>query len=120
VKRLRYLAEEGEPRAQFDLGYLYDKGQGVPQSDREALRWYVKAAEQGEPRAQYNLGLMHATGQGVPKDYVEAYFWLSLAARHGDKQAVEAREYLAEQMTPEQMAEAKKRAEAHERAAIRR
>lgn len=115
VKRLKYLAEEGEPRAQFDLGYLYDKGQGVPQNDQEALRWYLMAAEQGEPRAQYNLGLMYANGQGVPQDYVEAFFWINLAAAQGNKQALDARDYLDDKMTPEQIAAAKHRTEVHER-----
>ncbi len=115
ITRLRYLAEEGEPRAQFDLGYLYDKGQGVPQSDREALRWYRQAAEQGEPRAQYNLGLMYANGQGVTKDLVEAYVWVTLAAERGDKRAVDAREWLAGQMTPEQITEARERTRVYER-----
>lgn len=115
VKRLRYLAEEGEPRAQFDLGLMYDKGQGVRQDDQEALRWYRMAAEQGEPRAQYNLGLMYANGQGVAQDYVEAFFWINLAAAQGDKQALDARDYLDDKMTPEQIAEAKRRTEVHER-----
>ena len=64
---IQFLAHGGEARAQYDLGLMYDKGQGVPQSDAEAMRWYERAAEQGEPRAQYNLGLMHLNGQGVPR-----------------------------------------------------
>ena len=66
VVDVQFLAHSGEARAQYDLGLMYDKGQGVPQSDTEALQWYERAAEQGEPRAQYNLGLMHLNGQGVP------------------------------------------------------
>ena len=63
AKELEGLANLGEPRAQYDLALLYDKGLGVPQSDAEALRWYTRAAEQGEARAQYNLGLMYMNGQ---------------------------------------------------------
>jgi TPR repeat protein len=37
IQELRYLADHGDLRAQYDLGVLYDKGQGVPQSDHEAM-----------------------------------------------------------------------------------
>ena len=46
------LAEAGNATAQYNLGLLYDKGQGVPQDDQEALRWWRKAAEQGLAEAQ--------------------------------------------------------------------
>jgi TPR repeat protein len=70
AKELRYLAEHGDVRAQYDLGVLYDRGEGVPQDNHEAMNWYHRAAEQGEARAQDNPGLMlYANGQGVPQDY---------------------------------------------------
>lgn len=37
----------GSSNASFDLGSLYEKGEGVPVNLPEALRWYEKAAEQG-------------------------------------------------------------------------
>jgi TPR repeat protein len=107
AQELRYLAEHGDVRAQYDLGLLYDLGEGVPQDNHEAMSWYHRAAEQGEARAQYNLGLMYANGQGVPQDYAEGYYWISLAAAQGNVHAVEAREYYAAKMTPAQMARAK-------------
>jgi len=48
---------------------MYDKGQGVPQDYKEAVRLYRLSAEQGIAQAQYNLGLMYDKGQGVPQDY---------------------------------------------------
>jgi len=114
VEHLRFLAKSGEPRAQYDLGYLYDKGQGVPQSDEQARKWYELAAEQGEARAEYNLGLMHLNGQGVKPDIVEAYYWISLSAAQGDKQALDARDYVTDKMTEAQLVEAKTKVRAHE------
>ncbi len=108
IEELRDLAERGEARAQYDLGLLYDKGQGVPQSDKEAFHWYHRAAEQGDARAQYNLGLMHVNGQGVQRDYVEAYYWIDLAAEQGNKPALDARDFLLGTMTSEQIARAKR------------
>ena len=107
VQELQYLADHGDLRAQFDLGVLYDKGNGVPQSDHEAMNWYRRAAEQGEARAQYNLGLMYANGQGVSQDLVEAYYWISLSAAGGDVHAMDARDYYAEKMTLEQITQAR-------------
>ncbi len=106
--KLHELAIAGEPRAQYDLGVLYDKGQGLPQSDQEARRWYSLAADQGKPRAQYSLGRMYLNGQGVPADPVVAYYLISLSADQGDKQAVDARDYVSDKMTSEQLTAAKR------------
>lgn len=106
AKELEGLANLGEPRAQYDLAILYDKGLGEPQSDAEALRWYTRAAEQGDARAQYNLGVMHMNGQGVEPNLVLAYYWVSLSAAQGNAKASAARDYLAETMTPAQIEEA--------------
>ena len=40
VAGLRSLATEGDAAAQFDLGFMYRNGEGVPQDNGEALRWY--------------------------------------------------------------------------------
>ena len=53
------LAEQGNADAQYNLGVMYDNGQGVRQDYAEAARWYRKAAEQGNAKAQYNLGSMY-------------------------------------------------------------
>ena len=63
-------ADQGYAAAQFNLGVRYDEGEGVPQDDEEAVRWYRLAADQGDADAQFNLGTMYAEGQGVPQDYV--------------------------------------------------
>jgi hypothetical protein len=115
-KEQQYLAEAGDIRAQYDLGVMYDTGQGVPQSDEEALKWYKLAAKQGEGRAQYNLGLMYMNGQGVPQDYVEAYLWISLSAAQGNQHAMDARDYVDEKMTVEQRVRAKQLVRDYERA----
>jgi TPR repeat protein len=108
AKDLEGLANLGEPRAQYDLALLYDKGVGVPQNDAEARRWYTRAAEQGDARAQYNLGLMYMNGQGVLPNPVLAYYWVSLSVAQGNGHAPSARDYLAEKMTSEQIEEANK------------
>jgi TPR repeat protein len=75
-------AERGNAVAQTFLGYQYQYGRGVPQSDEEAAHWFRRAAEQGEPTAQFYFGLLYDRGQGVPEDPIEAAKWLNLAASH--------------------------------------
>ncbi|MAG00089.1 MAG: hypothetical protein CL388_02625, partial [Acidiferrobacteraceae bacterium] len=62
LREWRPLAEQGDARAQFNLGVMYVKGQGVPQDDKTALKWYTLAAEQGLADAQTNLGNMYRKG----------------------------------------------------------
>lgn len=84
LKLLRPLAEQGYGAAQWDIGLMYDLGQGVPQNYAEAIKWWRKSAEQGNDDAQYNLGLMYSNSQGVPQDYVEALKWFRKSADQGD------------------------------------
>ncbi|MBN4047955.1 sel1 repeat family protein [bacterium AH-315-O15] len=84
----------------------------VPQDDVEAVRWYRLVADQGHARAQYNLGAMYGSGRGVPQDFVEAHKWRNLAASRASAEDqtryAAARDALAAQMTPAQLAEAQK------------
>ncbi len=109
LREWRPLAEQGHANAQGSLGFMYDKGRGVPQDYAEAVKWYRKSAEQGFAHFQANLGYMYGTGRGVPQDYVLAYMWFSLAAAKGNKRAAKGRDILTIQMmTPAQIAEAQK------------
>ena len=49
-------AKQGIARAQYNLGLIYNKGQGVTKDARQAVYWYTKAAKQGYAHAQVNLG----------------------------------------------------------------
>jgi TPR repeat protein len=104
------LTEQGDARAQFYFGLLYENGDGVPLDYAKARQWYEKAAAQGDAKAQLYLGLQSSFGQGVPMDLVEAYMWYSLAAGNGNAHAPGYRDDLARQMTPAQITEAQKRA----------
>ena len=54
LKEWRSLAEQGNARAQFGLGFLYYYGKGVTQDKTEALKWYRKAAEGGGMQRRSN------------------------------------------------------------------
>jgi len=39
-------AEQGNADAQYDLGAMYNFGEGMEQDNAEAIKWFLKAAEQ--------------------------------------------------------------------------
>ena len=61
-------AREGDADAEYNLGLMYARGQGVPKDYDAALSWFQKAHEKGHKGAMYFLGKMYATGVGVQKD----------------------------------------------------
>ena len=83
----RKAAEQAHADAQFQLGHMLRKGQGVAQDHKAAARWYRKAAEQGHAVAQINLGAMYLDGQGVAQDEREAARWWRKAAEQGNADA---------------------------------
>jgi TPR repeat protein len=103
----RPFADQGIASAQFSLGVMYARGQGVPQDYQAALKWFHRASEQGHASAQDNLGLMYERGRGTRQDFVLAHMWSSVAAAalNGEdgKVAVKRRDYVASQMTASQI-----------------
>jgi TPR repeat protein len=87
IAECRAAAAKGDALAQYNLGIMYDTGQGVPEDYATAAMWYTKAAEQGDARAQYNLGIMYNTGQGVPENDATAAKWYTKAAEQEDANA---------------------------------
>jgi uncharacterized protein len=115
LRILRPLAEEGDARAQFNVGVMYSEGQGAPQDYAEAGNWYRLSAEHGYAQAQYNLGLWYARAEGGSQDDVRAHMWFNLAAAHFPPSdilsrgaAIKNRDTVASRMTTEQIAEAQR------------
>jgi hypothetical protein len=95
----RPMAEQGNAAAQFNLGLMYEKGDGVPVDYQMAAKWYHKSAVQGYADAQLNLGTMYDEGRGVPEDNQKAAQWYRAAARSGFEAAdtnLEMMEYFGE------------------------
>ena len=94
--------ERGADHAQFNLGLMYARGEGVAEDDTEAARWFRRAARLGNAYAQYNLGYIYAYGEGVPEDPAEAFAWFSAAAEQGVTGAEEEKEFVAGRMDRDQ------------------
>ena len=106
LKEWKPLAEQGNAKAQFNLGALYYAGQGVTKNYNAAAKWYKLAAEQGDADAQYNLGLMYSKGRGLIKDYTLAHMWSNIAASQGNKSAMNHRDIVENKMPPSQIEKA--------------
>jgi len=79
---------EKDPRAGFDLGLRYFRGDGVAQNTHQSLEWMRSAGERGDLRAQSALGRFYLAGvEEMGSDPIEAERWLALAAGRGDKEA---------------------------------
>jgi hypothetical protein len=109
----RRAADQGEARAQANLGRAYAAGLGVAQDYAQAAAWYRRAADQGHAASQFDLAELYARALGVQRNDVEACRWFLIAeARAGsaEDRAVyaAARERLVRRMTTAQLAEAQR------------
>lgn len=81
-------AMQGDAEAQYNLGRMYDNGDGVvAQNSDKAKEWYLKAADQGYGQAQYSLGFYYNYGRHEPVNIMEALKWYRLAADGGHEAA---------------------------------
>ncbi|GAA0815886.1 hypothetical protein GCM10009079_15100 [Ralstonia mannitolilytica] len=81
-------AAKREPKAAYDLGLRYFRGDGVRQDSYQALNWMREAAERGNLQAQKALGAFYLFGlEEMGSDPREAEKWLSIAVSRGDKES---------------------------------
>jgi TPR repeat protein len=82
-----------DPEAQYYIGRMYEKGEGVPSDLMKARPWYEKSANAGYGKAQLRVSAAYAKGlAGVEKDDAKAVEWLTRAANNNEWRA---QEYLA-------------------------
>lgn len=112
--QLRELALRDNPSAANALGLLYARGdekQAVKQDEKEAARWFLKAAEHGNVAAQSKLGSLYLSGRGLPQDSSQAYFWTILARASGDDASKVLAPFIAGRLTQAQRAAIEQQAE---------
>lgn len=105
-------AGAGNRRAMHDLGVYFARGEGAPLDEAAAFRWFRQAAELGVADSQYNLGVLYQQGRGVNASASEALFWFMVAARQGDQDAGARATALEAQLAPQQVEQARARAQA--------
>ena len=89
-EKLRKAAEQGDAGAQYELGGMYNRGDGMARDAAEAAKWFRKAAETGNADAQYELGTIYQWSSVALKDSVEAEKWWRKAAEQGNGKAQSA------------------------------
>ncbi len=92
--------------AQYYLGVMYMKGQGVEQDYEKAGEWFRKASEQGLAVAMYKLAGLYTKGEGVPKDLEFAYVWYSVGAVHEHEKSINILEKAKSKLSDEELASA--------------
>jgi uncharacterized protein len=78
------LAENGDAFAQTNIGYMLSQGLGIGKNEKEAIKWYEKAALKGDSNAQFNIGSMCETGRGIEQSYEKAFAWYTKSAEQGN------------------------------------
>lgn len=81
-------ARSGDPVAQYNIGRLYQLGQGVFQDFEVAAQLYEMSADQGYPYAQHNLAMLYESGKGVDQSFSKAYRWFRRAAKQGNRKSM--------------------------------
>ena len=77
-----------DPRAAWDLGLRYFRGDGVRRNPYLSLKWMRDAAERGNANAQLAVGRFYLLGlEEMGSDPAEAESWLTMAAAKGNKEA---------------------------------
>jgi TPR repeat protein len=87
LQELEPLALQGDARAQFRLGVMYQSGEGIPQDEPVGARWLLRAAAQGHAGAHYALYFAYSGGRGLPADEAKALYSLRRAAELGEPEA---------------------------------
>jgi TPR repeat protein len=84
IKLFEPLADQGDPRAEIQLGIIYYLGLGTSKDSAKAAMLYRKAADQGNAIAQQDLAELYFFGDGVAQDYGLAAKWYLRAANQGN------------------------------------
>lgn len=104
-------AKAGDANAEFELANAFFDGRDIPKDEAQGMALLERAARSGQPQAQFQMGERTYGDGNNSESYVAAYVWYALAQRNGAEQAEAKVSALEARMTPDQIAEARKRLE---------
>lgn len=85
---LKPHAENGNPEAQYNVGWMYLNGYGLAMNDSLALQWWQRASEQGYIDASFSIAMLYSLGEGqVKKDMGKAIDYYLIAVEDGHEDA---------------------------------
>jgi len=74
---LNLASEQGYLDAKYNLGVMYEFGEGVTQSYDKAYQNYIYAARQGNLESQIKVAEMYRNGIGTDKNLDKSAYWLN-------------------------------------------
>lgn len=81
-------ADKGSLDAMFNLGLMYEKGEGVKYDHNHAIYWYTVAGEKGDGGSSYRIGVIYYNGLlGKVPNYGVAIEWFERAQSQGIAEA---------------------------------
>lgn len=108
LEKLIPLAEHGHPAAQYNIGVMHEWGNGMPQDNANALKWYKRSAERSHKDAQNNLGALYSKGEGTEQNFIEALKWFIIATKNGSEGGQKNILIVEKRMSYEQISQAQK------------
>lgn len=88
MNEARQASAGGDARAQYLLGMMYQRGQGVPSNPAEAATLYEKAVQGGVVSALSRLAEIYMRGEGVPKDMEKAMMYARRSSQFDDPEGM--------------------------------
>jgi len=110
LDQLRQIANRDDAEAEYALGLRYAAGDGVRSDEKEAVKWFMKAANLGSVPAQSKLGSFYYSGRGVAPDPRNAYFWMTVARLNGDDPSKTLAPFVRARLTRSQVADTEEQA----------
>jgi TonB family protein len=108
---LSQKAQAGDPAAEFELANAFFAGRDIPKDEAQGMVLLERSARSGYAQAQFQMGERSYGDGNAAENYVAAYVWYTQAQRSGSDQAEAKVTELESRMTPDQLAEARKRLE---------
>ncbi len=82
------LAQRGNAKALFNIGFMIESGKGVPANPTLAIKWYKRAYKLKHRNAPFNIALIYYNDSKGKQDYVKAMEWYKKAAALGNGAAL--------------------------------
>ena len=84
IPLLKRAAKLGNAEAQYNYGYILEKGLVVGKNADSAFKWYLKSAEQGFNDGLYKMMMAYFNGIGTEKNYEKGFGYALKCAENND------------------------------------
>ena len=78
IEYYKKAAELNDSNSLYNLGVIYEAGNGEPTNSSKAKEYYEKAEKLNNSNALVNLGLMYEEGHGVPINYLKVFCFIPI------------------------------------------